>query len=123
MTDNSKLFDAIMRARRTGELYPDPDDESAGTRPLLWEFLTRTIVDDEYSKDPAKISISLGSGGFTVELIDPSLGVMINCTSRTLDDAFDAMERTLKQPDAPVRLFKDQDIKLKKRKTSNQKKE
>lgn len=121
MADNSNLFSEILRSRREGELYPNPDDSSSETRPKLWEFLTRTIVDSEYSKDPAKLSVQLTSGGFSVELVDPSLGVMINCTTPYLDDAFDAMERILGQPNPPIRIFRDQDIKLKKRRTSGKK--
>jgi hypothetical protein len=113
--ETRSVFDQILQNRREGLLYPHPDDDGGLQFPVLWEFLTRTQVDDETFKEPAKLSVSLGSGGFAVEIVDGALGLMVNTTSETLSGAFQAIERALNSPNIPVRYFKDSEVKLKRK--------
>lgn len=119
----SNVFENILNSRRAGSLYAHPDDDGLQLYPVLWEFLTRTYVDEETYKDPAKLSITLSSGGFAVELVDGALGLMVNTTSERLTDAFRSIETALTSPNPPIRYFKDQEVKLKKRPKKTKKEE
>lgn len=112
---SERIFHEIIKNRRTGNLYPHPDDGSGVSYPILWEFLTRTEVDDEHTKEPAKLTISLSVGGFALEIVDPSLGFMVSCTTERLSEAFSAIEEVLRSPNPPIRYFRDSEIKLKRK--------
>lgn len=101
------LFETVVRNRRGGALYPHPSDNARLSIPSVWEFLTRTTVDEECTKEPAKITITLTSGGFAVELIDSALGIMVSAVSDRLLTALEALERVLSSPNVPVKYFKD----------------
>lgn len=110
------LFSRVYDHRQAAELSPPEGDGAEVRYPVLWEFLTRTVLDEEHAKEPARLSIQMGPSCFAVELVDASFGVMVSCVAPSLETAFQAIEDTLTGPNPPLRYFRDSELKLKKRK-------
>jgi hypothetical protein len=110
-------FDEVLRARLAENGLALPDDEQARKDyPTLWEFLTRTEVEGQRLKEPAKVTVAVGLGCWTVGLSDGSLGMGLTATSRTLLDAFEALEQALRDPKAAWSVWKGRSVDLRDRK-------
>lgn len=90
------FLDKLARLRAEGDGAPLPDDQEARTNyPVLWELLTcRTCLDDQ-ARVPARVTISVGMGCWTIGLFDETLAISVEATSAVLGTAFLALESKL----------------------------
>jgi len=113
----AKLLSRIVEGRLKGSLHQVPDDETAAQRwPDVWEWMTSTDAGEDHTKEPARMTIQLGIGEWSVSLTDESLGVSLSATSRTLEGAFEALQLALTSPCPSIRTWKGSEGALKKKK-------
>lgn len=112
------IFDRVFNARlsENGASWPN-DDQARKDYPNLWEFLTRVEAEGGRLKEPARVSISLGLGCWSVQLSDAALGVGLSATSQTLLEAFDSLEKAIVNPGAAWQVWKGKEPILKERKS------
>lgn len=113
----SKLLHKLVQGRLKGSLHQLPDDpQSASLWPDLWSWMTSTDAGEDHTKDPARLTIQLGIGEWSVSLTDESLGVSLSATATTLATAFDALQKALVSPNPAIRTWRGSEGALKKRK-------
>lgn len=115
-----KLLEKLVQGRIKGSLHQLPDDESARSAwPDLWEWMTSTDAGEDHIKEPARLTVTLGIGEWSVSLTDESLGVSLSATSRTLQGTFEALQLALTSPMPAIRTWKGSEGALKKKKKSS----
>lgn len=116
----SKLLRRLVEGRLAGSIVQLPDDPTAAERwPDLWTWLTSTDAGAEHTKEPARLTIVLGLGEWSVSLTDESLGVSLSTTALTLEGSFGAIQMALMSPNPSIRTWKGSEGSLKKRKKKN----
>lgn len=101
----SPLERLIAEAVGGNQQLGDDDDPVRLNCPELWRWLTCTDAGPGHVKDPAKLTITCVPGGVLVSLIDASLAVSMDVSCRTLAEVFEAVQRTLKAPNPPLRVW------------------
>jgi hypothetical protein len=110
------LMERLLEARLNGNGLALPDDaETRDKFPLLWDALTFTGMGTEYLLEPARLSVGLAVGTWTVTLSSAALQTRLEACSPTLAGMFEAWERAAGGPNPAWRNWGREEIRLHKR--------
>lgn len=86
--------------------YGLESDPNRSRCPALWQLLTQRVGLSGRSKQTASIRIEATPTGFRATLSDLTLSVALTVDFEHLNDAYDALERAIRNPAAPWRDLK-----------------
>ena len=102
---------AIGQDRRLG----NPDDPARKRYPVLWDWLSRIYAGRDWIKQPATLTLSLGTEGVIATLTDRDLCCSCGVAVATLAEVFAALEAALTAPNPPIRSWGRKEPQLRKR--------
>lgn len=96
-----------------------PHDPAREVWPDLWDWMTRITAGQDYVKQPAKVTLTMGPDGVLITLSDPDLTLSLDCWTPFLGDCLHHLNSVLAGPNPPFKLWgkKQPTLRRKKNKT------
>lgn len=115
----SSLDRAVQLAMGENRHVGRQDDPGQQRWPELWKWMSCIYYGANKMRQPSSLAITLGPDGVIVRLTDRDLSCSVTTSCSHLEQALDAIESALNQPNIPLTTWGKKEPHLRTRKTSS----